>query len=317
MYNPPIKGQFIKKKKVLPKVLDLTGTIEDVKKLTAHVDEVQSDIDETLNAFADSIKENFEIFNKNFDETGKTLDELSTFATTLQDTILDAFDKVSASISKLQGSIPNEEELLIKLLSKIPPQEKINVEKLTENILHQVPKYKQLDESKIVSSILKALPEKKGQLKVITEHVEIDPISVIDKIMALPQEIRNRFRLGTTNIDGLDQTISAFNSQISKRGYLHGGGISKEASIASMQPFELSFPWKLGYNLYLEKTKTGGRLSKIDYWASSAKTKKLFTKNFYRIGGKLSSIVEVDEITGKTLTKTFDPLGVYIDKVIV
>ncbi len=45
-------------------------------------------------------------------------------------------------------------------------------------------------------------------------------MSVIEKIMALPD---GKFKLKSTQIDGLEQTLTAFRSQLS-RGYLHGGG---------------------------------------------------------------------------------------------
>lgn len=50
---------------------------------------------------------------------------------------------------------------------------------------------------------------------------EIDPLSIIDQIMKLPEGKR----LSTRHIDGLEQTMHAFRTQLNK-GYLHGGGIS-------------------------------------------------------------------------------------------
>ncbi len=48
---------------------------------------------------------------------------------------------------------------------------------------------------------------------------ETDPMSIIDQIMSLPKGKG----LSVKHIDGLEQTISAFQTQL-RRGYLHGGG---------------------------------------------------------------------------------------------
>jgi len=79
-----------------------------------------------------------------------------------------------------------------------------------------------IDEDKLLKKLLKKLPENKASLKVIRETIETDPMSVIDKVMELAPD---RLKLKTTNIEGLEQTIRAFHSQLG-RGYLHGGGIS-------------------------------------------------------------------------------------------
>lgn len=90
---------------------------------------------------------------------------------------------------------------------------------IIQKILEQIP---QLDTKKLKKEILSSIPNK-SDLKIIQERIEFDPMSVINKILALPGD---KFKLKTSNIDGLEQTISAFRNQISTRGYLHGGGIS-------------------------------------------------------------------------------------------
>jgi hypothetical protein len=61
-----------------------------------------------------------------------------------------------------------------------------------------------------------------GMVTTITEKIKVDvsdPLKIIDQIMKLPEGKR----LSTKHIDGLEQTISAFQSQL-KRQYLHGAG---------------------------------------------------------------------------------------------
>lgn len=74
----------------------------------------------------------------------------------------------------------------------------------------------------MVKKVISLIPENKASLKIIKETFETDPMAIIDKIMAMPD---GKFKLKTTHIDGLEQTIRAFHSQLG-RGYLHGGGIS-------------------------------------------------------------------------------------------
>jgi len=112
------------------------------------------------------------------------------------------------NIPTLQGNpgTPADEEKIIKtVLSKIPP----------------APKAPKLDETALFKRFVSKLPENKASLKIIQEIFETDPMLVIDKILALPED---KFRLKTSHITGLDQTIRAIHSQIGQRGYLHGGG---------------------------------------------------------------------------------------------
>lgn len=112
-------------------------------------------------------------------------------------------------------------------VNKIP---KVDENKLITEILSRVPQPKELDETKLINKLLKQLPEKKGDLKIIQERVETDPLSVIEKIMELAEA--GKLKLKSKHIDGLEQTISAFNTQLS-RGYLHGGGISDIAGLVT------------------------------------------------------------------------------------
>ena len=114
------------------------------------------------------------------------------------------------------------EAIIEEVLARIP---QIDKDELTKAILSQIPKVEvpTIDENKLLARFLKKIPSKKGDLKIIQEKIETDPMSVIEQIMKLPDE---KFKLKSSQIDGLDQTIRAFQSQLS-RGYLHGGGLSK------------------------------------------------------------------------------------------
>ncbi len=123
------------------------------------------------------------------------------------------------SIPMIQGAAgkdANEQAIVDKVLSKFPKQ--LDEAQLTAKILAKVPKV-----SDIAKNVLDRIPKPKSSLKMVQEKVEIDPMSVIDKILALPPE---KFQLKTDNIDGFKQTISAFQHQLGTKGYLHGSGIS-------------------------------------------------------------------------------------------
>lgn len=126
-----------------------------------------------------------------------------------------------------EPAIPlDQDEVVQEVLSRIefPEPQIIDTEELKREILSEIPEIVPIDEAKLLSRFLKNIPNKKGSLKIIQERVEIDPMSVIDEILKLGQE--GKFKLPSSNIDGLEQTISAFHNQIGRRGYLHGGGIS-------------------------------------------------------------------------------------------
>lgn len=101
--------------------------------------------------------------------------------------------------------------------------EPIDEEKIIQVILSKIPVAKPVDEKSLIKKVISAIPKNKASLKIIQENFETDPMSIIEKIMALPEEQKNKLNLGTKNISGLDQTIRAMQAQLG-RGYLHGGG---------------------------------------------------------------------------------------------
>ena len=79
------------------------------------------------------------------------------------------------------------------------------------------------DEDGIAAKVLSLMPtaeEIAAKVKA-PEAKDVDPMSVVEQIMSLPEGKR----LTSKHIDGLEQTISAFQRQLSN-GYLHGGGLS-------------------------------------------------------------------------------------------
>lgn len=92
-------------------------------------------------------------------------------------------------------------------------------EKIVEAVIARMPNPPIIDEKDLVTKILKKLPTKKGDLKIIQEQT--DPMSVIEKILALAEE--GKFKIKTSHIDGLENSVKAFWARYPK-GYLHGGG---------------------------------------------------------------------------------------------
>lgn len=203
-YRPPIRGKALKKKSDPIQVPD---TIGDIEGLVQVVDELT-----TLN------KDNFE--------------NLETDLLTTIDQKLIEVDVAIGEMKALEpipGKDADEEMIIERVLEKIPiPEngkdaEPLDQESIIAEVLLKIPEQKPFDEKKIIKKIIASLPEKKGTLKIIRETIETDPMSIVERILALPAD---KFKLKSENIDGLEQTISAFKNQIGVRGYVHGGGIS-------------------------------------------------------------------------------------------
>ncbi len=219
MLNYPIKGRFLRKKPIPPRnvlgeldnakkgILNTnkeftsleTKLIETVDVKLAEVDTMVDTVEETINTFVD--------------ESEKELEEL-------KNEVIDKVNSLEPQIGTpgQDGKDADEQKIVQEVVAIIEPKipEPIDIAKLTKDILSQVPK---LDTKKLSQVILKALPENKASLKIIQQKIEVDPISIIEKILTL----KGKFKLKMENIDGLSQTISAFQNQLG-RGYLHGGG---------------------------------------------------------------------------------------------
>lgn len=225
-YTPPIRG-IIKKpiKSVYPSVnLDLYKEINRTTILANQMESLQEDIANTVDeALGEvgvalekiSLKEDQieETFNSKIEEIDTTLNDFTEKATELIDEL-----NTKEGLQGEPGLDADEEKIKKEVLSEI--RNELNKESIVKEVLLSIPKTEPLDEKKLMEKLLKKLPESKASLKVIQEKIEIDPMSVIDQIMALPE---GKFKLKTSQIDGLEQTVSSLRNQLS-RGYLHGGG---------------------------------------------------------------------------------------------
>lgn len=167
-----------------------------------------------------------EMVAEKFDELDSKLEEIQNLAPEssqkVDDKIKEFEDTAAQMIETIKniptvrgndGISPDIEEITKKVIGNFP-----NESSLTKKILSQVPT---IDEEKLMTKFKKFIPPQRApDVQIIRERVELDPMSVIDQIMKMP---KGKFKLKTEHIDGLDQTMQAFNSQLG-RGYLHGGG---------------------------------------------------------------------------------------------
>lgn len=211
MYNAPIKAKYPQKTQV-PQQPSMGIGFGEISILIYQLQGLKNDLIGTVNQ---KIKE--------IDEKIKGhIDDLVNANQTIKNTQSQVIDHVGKIKKGEPGKDADEEAIQKRLEAKFP---KIDTEKLTQEILAKVPKVKPTDEEALTQRILKALPKNKASLKIIQESFEVDPMSVIEKIMALP---KGKFKLKTEHIDGLEQTMNAFRSQLG-RGYLHGGGTTVAA----------------------------------------------------------------------------------------
>lgn len=216
----PIKG-YIKKKEEIKapdvgknfvKLSFLIGEVnllkeEVVTEVDSKMNEVNNKLQE-VDSFVDIKKEEVDNFLK---ETNNTVDEIKQ----------EALSKLSEMKGE-PGQNADEEKIIEEVLAKIPIP-KIDEIQLTKSILSKIPVIVPLDEDSLFKKFLKRIPinKSKASLKIIQETFQTDPMSVIDKILELPED---KFKLKVSQVDGLKQTLDAFNAQIGRRGYLHGGG---------------------------------------------------------------------------------------------
>lgn len=222
MYQIPLKGKYTAKPTVQSQNFgdafgSMASTIFELRQLKIDI----------IKQLDEKVKEIDQIIANHTQITDKVVEKALEAANNANDSIeqvkKEALDIIETrALPGIQGEqgepgTPADERRIAEYLeSKLPPA--VDTDKLTADILAKVPKVSTKD---IVKGVLKALPENKASLKIIRENIEVDPMSVIDKILALPA---GKFKLKTAHIDGLEQTISAFRNQITTKGYLHGGG---------------------------------------------------------------------------------------------
>ena len=208
MYYPPIKGQP-KKIQSQPTGRDFVESVVGVQQLAQEMTGLKNDLVGQVNS---KIKE--------VDNTLQTgIDKINNASKILENTKSEAISLIQNIKQGEPGKDADEEDIVSRVTENLTSQLP-DVEKLKQDILSEIPEAPKFDIKSITKSVLKAIPENKASLKAIQEKIDIDPMSVIEKIMSLPE---GKFKLKTANIDGLEQTMSAFRSQLG-RGYLHGGG---------------------------------------------------------------------------------------------
>ncbi len=155
------------------------------------------------------------------EQVDTAIEKVNTTVEKAKEDLVDHANNVIEEIQKLEyvkgekGEDADEDRIVAKVIAKIP-----NMVQIEQQVLSKVPK---IDEDKLLKRFISQLPNNKADLKIIQKNFETDPMSVIDKIMALPE---GKFKLKTKHIDGLEQTISSMRNQLS-RGYLHGAGIDQ------------------------------------------------------------------------------------------
>lgn len=206
----PIKGYLQPKKIEQPDrtaAESILGTVALFNDLKNTKQDLINTVDNKISEIEAIAKESKEIVQNG---AKKIEDKVADFEKTAIGLIEDI--KSIPTIKGDKGNDADEEKLEERLTAKIPK---------LDDFLSKVEK---LDEDKLLKKFISKIPENKASLKIVQETFETDPMSVVEKILALPQEKLSKLKLKSSNIDGLDQTISSFRHQISTRGYLHGGG---------------------------------------------------------------------------------------------
>jgi hypothetical protein len=203
----PIKGKLPRKKVPLP-TPDTMGGVREIIQLTDELKNLKEVVLDIVDEKMNSVSNTMEII---VEESTAAVNKIES----LQDEALDLIREIKQGDP---GKDADEEYIIDEVLSRVP---KIDEEKIISEAVSRVPK---IDIKQLKNDILSLVP-RKSDLKIIQEHIEVDPMSVIDKIMELPDEKRKKLKMKVENIDGLSQTISAMQSQLGK-GYLHGGGAS-------------------------------------------------------------------------------------------
>lgn len=198
MYKAPIRGKHPLKKKPEPlfSLEEFAGSVGNVGSLAQELKELKDEV--------------IEVVDYKIEEVDKKVQ-----------------DKIDSITSQVVENIGNEVLTHIGKVKQGNPGRNADTKAILEHLEARMPtideivaKVPKVDEKAITAKILKTIPANKETLKIIQKNFKTDPMSVIEEIMKLPE---GKFKLKASNIDGLSQTISAFQSQLG-RGYLHGGG---------------------------------------------------------------------------------------------
>lgn len=206
----PIKGYIARQPE--PEKPDFGYGVASIGILINDLQNTKKDVIQASDIKLSEIDDKLEQVDKSLKEGHQKVQQATE---TLKGTTQAILDHVASITQGPAGMDADEERVVNTVLERIP---KFDENKFSSSILAQVPK---IDETSLLKKFIQQIPKNKADLKIVQETFETDPMSVITKIL----EMGDTFKLKTTHIEGLDQTMSAFRNQLS-RGYLHGGGLS-------------------------------------------------------------------------------------------
>ncbi len=208
--NKKIKGYVAKKQD--PEEINLPGMMGALGIVAKNVIDTKNELVEKVTEKIEDVEDRVSKIEKDFENNSTVLDETV-------EMMRESMDQMTEYVNTLEsgkdGIDADEEKIAEMVASKFPKFDEIE-----KRIVAQIPK--PIDIKALSKQVISSIPQSKASLKVIRETLEMDPMSILDKINSLPE---GKFKLKTTHIDGLDQTISAFKNQMKPGvGYLHGGG---------------------------------------------------------------------------------------------
>lgn len=214
MSTPIIKGIARKKATPIPKAeignFNMFNMLKFFKELTSNFESVKDEVVDSVDKKLESIESAVE---EKLQEVDSTLESLQESFNTIKEDIMDIQVPQGAS-----GEDADEEKIKEDILLEI--RKTFDKEAIVKELLLRIPPAQVIDEKALLKKLLSKVPESKESLKIIRENIEVDPMAIIQKIMELPP---GKFKIKSDQVDGLEQTMSAFRSQLG-RGYLHGGG---------------------------------------------------------------------------------------------
>jgi len=220
MSTPIIKG--IARRKATPrkvvdiKALEAEKILKKTSILSKEMEELKSDVIETVDL---GLKQVVETVDQKMDEADEILDNIVERANEVIESMLEMElpEGVPGDPGE-PGEDADEEKIKEEVLAEL--RKTIDRESIIQELLLRIPPAQVIDEKALLKKLLSKVPESKESLKIIRENIEVDPMAIIQKIMELPA---GKFKIKSDQVDGLEQTMSAFRSQLGK-GYLHGGG---------------------------------------------------------------------------------------------
>lgn len=190
-------------KKTPEQIPTLSGSIESVIQTVNDLHTLKTDVIETV--------------DEKMSELSDVIDKAKTIHTQTVEKVdqkLNEFENTALGLIKDIHSLPHIQGEPGK------DAEKVDTDALVSEVLSKIPVPEKIDEKSLIKKVISSIPQNKASLKVI--HETLDPLDMIEKIMALPE---GKVKFKTSQIDGLDQTISAFKNQMKPGvGYVHGGG---------------------------------------------------------------------------------------------